>query len=206
MTIRNIISFTSSSLQRYKNSQLKHLNPWHNTKTISFSTTSQHTALELLNLAHNPQFSVKELRHAYFAAAKRCHPDSNDAKASKIDTTDQFLQLTEAYELLQEERISFHNDDDDRKDDMRYSDIVSKTEEQIFREACREHLGLDAETVEESKRCPLFREWLKGRTDASNVWNIFFMRYGGLAPMLRRKEVLKISNGNKDPGKRRRRR
>ena len=59
---------------------------------------------------------------------------------------------------------------------------------------------MDAEIVEESKRCPLFREWLKGRTVDAFLWNLFLMKHGGLAPMLRRKKVLNLTEGNGKKG------
>lgn len=142
------------------------------------STTA---ALELLNLTNKPNYTQLELRDAYFNAAKRCHPDSTFQKQSDdvnvYDLTSQFMQLTDAYEYLQKQNNEpFDEDDHEIK--------ISDNEEQIYRENCLEVLGLQAEVVEESKRCPLFRDWLRGNTDAALHWKIFFMLNGGLAPKL----------------------
>ena len=150
-----------------------------------------------------------------------CHPDSNDNKNEAVeDCTVRFLDITNAYELLQDRAkvgtnglnrnsngSDSENDSYDMEDD-RF--VIHESEEEKFRNACRDYLGLDADTVEESKRCPLFREWLKGKTDASFTWNNFFMLNGGLAPMLNRKKVFQLSNGDNENGgtltRRRRRR
>merc|ERR1712238_146490 len=63
-------------------------------------------------------------------------------------------------------------------------------------EACSQYLGVDAETVEESKKCVVFRDWLKGRTVLAFHWNFFLMSHGGLAPMLRQKKTLSLTNGD----------
>ena len=139
------------------------------------------SAERLLDLTDNPRYTARELRDAYFDAAKSCHPDStHEAKARKslapIDAARHFLEVTEAYELLRSgKNASFQTD----------ANFVTKSEEQEFRDACKEWLGLDAETVEESKRCPLFRRWLQGGTDAACHWNNFFFLNGGLVPKMR---------------------
>ena len=186
----------------------------------SFSSSSSSitiaNALKLLNLSHyKTKYSPKEIRDAYFTAAKKCHPDSpnakveydnndvddNDDERRKEYLTNQFHAITEAYELLQKYPIDVQNDDDTN------DCIISKSEEEDFRQACQEFLGVDAEIVEESKRCPLFREWLKGRTVDAFLWNLFLMKHGGLAPMLKRKKVLSIIEGDgSDNGKTKRRR
>jgi len=124
--------------------------------------------------------TLKELRHAYFAAAKKCHPDvvqanNNDNGSLSLD----FLQLTRAYELLQGEITQ-------NPDFIIQS--ISTDEEEEFREACQKVLGIKAEIVEECKQNPMFRKWLIGRTDAAAYWQSFFTQHGGLAPKLRPKQ------------------
>lgn len=194
-----------------------------------FSTNSSvhnvHAALHLLDLREK-NFSPKELRDAYFVAAKKCHPDahvrrtSSDSKQTKksedelkADLSIRFLEITEAYELLQKhpggtiKRSSkdrtTSNASNTGADDVSI-EFITKTEEQQFREACREYLGIDAEIVEESKRCPMFRIWLGGNTIDAFHWNLFLMKNGGLAPMLREKKVLHLDEGG-DATRRRRR-
>lgn len=164
------------------------------------------SAERLLGLTDSPRYTARELRDAYFDAAKSCHPDStHEAKARKslapIDAARHFLEVTEAYELLRSgKNASFQSD----------ASFVTKSEEQEFRDACKEWLGLDAETVEESKRCPLFRRWLQGGTDAACHWNNFFFLNGGLVPKLRPPAALigeggSSSSSSAGPGARRRR-
>ena len=128
------------------------------------------------------QYTVKELRTAYFQAAKQCHPDSQSSfhHQSKVesstttplmssDTTaeERFIMVTNAYEYLRQQlsavgtstKVNVDDDDDDTWTD--------EQEEEKYRAACMEYLGQPAEIVEESKRCPIFRQWLFGRTDAA---------------------------------------
>lgn len=186
-------------------------------RLVNSSRSAIRSAIDILNLSDKPNFNPRELRDAYFAEAKLCHPDSNTKRSAvpsephKHDSATQFHRINEAYDLLLKyptPTTGFSNGataedghSDDTDDD--FSHIVSKSEEQFFREACREYLGVDAETVEESKRCPLFREWLKGRSDAAFHWNNFFMLHGGLAPMLDRRRSPRISEDGE--GRRRRR-
>ena len=143
-------------------------------------------------------FTPKQLRDAYFTAAKLCHPDLNKTK-SEDELTERFLKITEAYEFLQKNKSS------EIEEEIDFSNIISKSEEQMYRDACMECLGLDAETVEESKKCILFRDWLKGKTDAAFTWNRFFMSHGGLAPMLRKRKNLAIGVGEFNGARRRKR-
>lgn len=125
--------------------------------------------------------TLKELRHAYFAAAKRCHPDvkseEEDTNSGDSEGGDHaFLEITRAYELLQGEIT--------KNEDLLVS-TISSSEEAEFRHACRTQLGVEAEIVEECKQNPIFRQWLMGRTDSAHHWRTFFLQQGGLAPKLR---------------------
>lgn len=121
--------------------------------------------------------TLKELRHAYFAAAKKCHPDTKpDNEDEEKGSDDAFLQITRAYELLQAEI---------NQTEILLESTISSSEEEEFRRACRTELGIDAEIVEECKQNPAFRQWLLGRTDAAYHWRVFFLQHGGLAPKLR---------------------
>lgn len=111
----------------------------------------------------------------------------NQTKSSK-ELSERFLKITEAYEFLQK-----HNKVGETTID--WTNIISKTDEQLYREACKKVLGLEAEVVEESKRCPLFRDWLKWNTDSAFHWNNFFMLNGGLAPMSGKNKTLSVGTG-----------
>eukprot|EP00978_Attheya_sp_CCMP212_P005765 scaffold12879_cov50-Attheya_sp.AAC.1 len=139
-------------------------------------------AKRLLGLVGS-KFDARELRYAYFEAAKRCHPDSSTAEEAA--DTRLFMEVTDAYEALQvvirhgpNNNINNNNSDEDN------DRFITILEEMHYRRACLDQLGVPAEVVEESKRCPLFREWLQGKTDAASYWKRFFMQFGGLAPML----------------------
>ena len=169
------------------------------------SSSSINSALDLLNLKRG--FSPRDLRDAYFSAAKKCHPDSQtvhtnipvdgDAK-KKQELSNMFLEVSEAYDLLQTcsiDKEGVTTGINGKSSDIDGMELITKSEEQYFREACREYLGVDAETVEESKRCPIFREWLKGKSIDAFHWNLFLMKHGGLSPMLRREKTEKLSDG-----------
>lgn len=140
---------------------------------------------------------MTELRFAYFQKAKECHPDvrpQGDQESSHYD----FLQVTMAYELLQQELTG--------KDPLNETVDISYSEEQAFRTACEQQLGLPAEIVEECKTNGMFREWLTGNTDSAHTWRNFFMQHGGLAPRLNRDANRAIGAGTIGAAASRRRR
>eukprot|EP00547_Thalassionema_nitzschioides_P005910 CAMPEP_0194201418 /NCGR_PEP_ID=MMETSP0156-20130528/1695_1 /TAXON_ID=33649 /ORGANISM="Thalassionema nitzschioides, Strain L26-B" /LENGTH=144 /DNA_ID=CAMNT_0038926605 /DNA_START=247 /DNA_END=681 /DNA_ORIENTATION=+ len=122
-------------------------------------------------LGLSTSFTARELRQAYLQAAKLSHPDLN-RHTSRYD----FQAVTEAYEFLSSQQKQGTLGDDLG---------ITAQEEEYFRESCQDWLGVSADVVEESKKCPMFREWLQGKTDAAMLWNSFFSLHGGLAPMLR---------------------
>mmetsp|Transcript_27658 Transcript_27658/g.31682 ORF Transcript_27658/g.31682 Transcript_27658/m.31682 type:complete len:294 (-) Transcript_27658:95-976(-) len=209
--------------RRYTSSSKANMN-YNNNNNITI-----YQAFDMLQLSHKKSFTQKELRDAYFTAAKLCHPDSSSSSIKQQHTRNKnnndddddddegeenykrnlaikFHAITEAYELLQDQHDINHDGVKiNHENENECYSYTSKTEEQHFREACREYLGVDAEIVEESKRCPLFREWLKGRTVDAFHWNNFLMLHGGLAPMLRKKKTMKLTQGDDDGKKRRRR-
>lgn len=126
------------------------------------------SARELLGLDANANVTARVLRQSYLKAAMRCHPDLQQNKDS-----DEFRKVTAAYEFLR----SGVNPDQDLG--------ITGQEDNEFRQACQDWLGLPGEVVEETKRCPMFRTWLDGKTDAAFRWRLFFALHGGLAPMLR---------------------
>ena len=144
------------------------------------STLSE--AKTVLGLVSSDSLSMKELRNFYFVAAKACHPDTKGDNAAAGDDDDghaRFIRLTEAYEFIQKTLLQTGAASDVATVD------ISASEDSIFRVACQEELGLAAETVEECKQNPGFRQWLQGNTDAAHLWRNFFMLHGGLAPRLR---------------------
>mmetsp|Transcript_527 Transcript_527/g.1326 ORF Transcript_527/g.1326 Transcript_527/m.1326 type:complete len:191 (-) Transcript_527:126-698(-) len=131
-------------------------------------TTSR--AKSMLGFAIDSKPTVIQLRQAYYEAAKLCHPDVKD-DGHKLD----FRDLKDAFEHLMK---GGHVTDDP-------SDEISLDEEQEYRRACIDVLGLKAEIVEESKQNPMFLHWLSGRTDGAQYWRNFFTAHGGLAQKLR---------------------
>jgi hypothetical protein len=147
----------------------------------SFSTRTSMTvssAMKMLGLSASDRISSKVLKDAYFQRAKECHPDSNHKFNSVEDATSHFVRLTDAYEFLTNCSVS------NSAEDLGINNIIPISEEEDYRRACMSSLGLTAEAVEESKRCPLFRQWLRGRSDSAAYWNSFLMLHGGLAPRL----------------------
>jgi curved DNA-binding protein CbpA len=125
--------------------------------------------------------TVQQLRHAYFEAAKLCHPDVKQDD-HKLD----FRELTEAYDHLMNGGHISHD---------QYEDIP-RDEEDEYRSACMEILGIRAEIVEESKQNPMFLRWLSGNTDGAQYWRNFFSANGGLSQKLRPLDGYLTSNGN----------
>ena len=119
--------------------------------------------------------TIKELRHAYFDAAKQCHPDlqRHKEKENGADALD-FRDITAAYEHLLNHQIN---------NGEKFQ--ISQDEEDTYRQACLDVLGVPADIVEESKQNPMFRHWLGGNTDGAQHWRAFFSGHGGLAEKLR---------------------
>ncbi|KAL3806550.1 hypothetical protein ACHAXA_010758 [Cyclostephanos tholiformis] len=144
---------------------------------------STSAAKSLLGFAEDEKFSIRELRHAYYEAAKRCHPDVVRPQQSggdgDSDSSLDFRDITEAYEHL----LGGDHSSQFSKEEL--ANIVSISEDEEYRLACHAKLGLPAEIVEESKQNPMFRRWLTGNTDAAHHWRSFFAAHGGLIPKLR---------------------
>lgn len=134
----------------------------------SMSISHFESARKILGLDASAKLSARVLRQSYLKAAMRCHPDLQQNKDS-----DEFRKVTAAYEFLQ----SGVAPDQDLG--------ITAQDDSDFRQACQDWLGLPGEVVEETKRCPMFRTWLDGKTDAAFRWRLFFALHGGLAPMLR---------------------
>ncbi len=134
----------------------------------------------MLGFSDDKRPSIRELRNAYFVAAKRCHPDvvnQQQSDGEEDNTTFDFRDITIAYEhLLNGDHIDYNPEEDS---------LVTRNEEEEYRDACKTMLGLPAEIVEESKQNPMFRKWLAGNTDAAIHWRSFFAANGGLAQKLR---------------------
>jgi hypothetical protein len=164
-------------------------------------TTLSEQVLGMCNEKQYPlQYTLKELRTAYFLAAKACHPDSHSSRTVPIERPSQsttssiitedgtaeerFILVTNAYEYLRQQLLMLgaRNHNNSHED---HDVFINELDEDRYRTACMEWLGQPAEIVEESKRCPNFRQWLFGRTDAAFYWQSFFMLHGGLAPQLR---------------------
>ncbi|KAL3788237.1 hypothetical protein ACHAW5_000833 [Stephanodiscus triporus] len=144
---------------------------------------STSAAKSMLGFAEDQKFSIRELRHAYFEAAKRYHPDVVRQQQSDGDEDNDspldFRDITEAYDhLLSGDHCTQYS-----KEEM--ANIVTVSEDEEYRQACHTMLGLPAEIVEESKQNPMFRRWLMGNTDAAHHWRAFFAAHGGLAQKLR---------------------
>lgn len=143
------------------------------------------TAKRTLGVLSSHEFQgAKDLRLVYLEAAKLCHPDIQD-KEDMVGDSHDFCEVTEAYEFLQTtltgRAASLYD--------------ITKEEEEAFRSACQDWLGVSAEVVEESKKCPMFRDWLSGRSESAQHWRSFFSINGGLAPMLQKNIAGFINRG-----------
>lgn len=150
------------------------------------------SAKSMLGFTEHCQFTIRELRHAYFEAAKLHHPDVIKQHPNRI--VFDFRDITNAYEhLLTSSHIISHISEDEP--------IITHDEEDEYRRACLDILGIPAEIVEESKKNPMFRQWLMGKTDAAMHWKMFLSKYGGLAEKLRpRVQIGKGVGGGKVGG------
>ena len=132
----------------------------------------------MLGFSEDKRPTIRELRNAYFVAAKRCHPDVVKQQHPGDEEAFDFRDITIAYEhLLHGDHIEYNPEEADN--------IVTRNEEEEYRDACKTMLGLPAEIVEESKQNPMFRKWLVGNTDAALHWRSFFAANGGMAQKLR---------------------
>lgn len=171
------------------------LSPWEARQILGLemdlsTTTTANAASSLSSIA-------QRLRAAYFRAAKQCHPDLVKSGTS-FDPAERFRLVTQAYELLQK-MLQHQNSDSNNANNNNNNSIfdefpmVDEEDEHRYRVACQEMLGQPAEIVEESKRCPMFRQWAMGKTDAAAYWRSFLMQHGGLAPRLNPKIMLTTS-------------
>ena len=159
---------------------------------IQWRQITTESAKSLLGLEHDT-FTVRELRQAYFEAAKLHHPDA--VKHTRIDTLNgkipDFIEITVAYEHLLQSSQSTDNHDSSTN----IHNIIDHDEETEYRTACLDILGIPAEIVEESKKNPMFRQWLMGKTDAAMHWKMFLSKYGGLAEKIRPR--VQVAEGKK---------
>lgn len=149
------------------------------------------TAKQVLGFPPHHRPTMKELRLAYFEAAKRTHPDSYSSLGTNNDGTgstggEDFCRVTEAYERLSGSCDMIGCGGRSKDDIMSWRLIISREEEEEYRRACQDVLGIPAEIVEESKQNPMFRHWLNGNTDGAQHWRAFFAVHGGLAQKLAR--------------------
>lgn len=149
------------------------------TTTIRLISTT--TAKQLLGFHPSDRPTIKELRAAYFEAAKKTHPDvAISSSNSSSCGGEEFCRITEAYERLLTSREVVTSSMGVEEGTWK----ISHEEENDYRQACQAILGIPAEIVEESKRNPMFRHWLGGNTDGAQHWRAFFAGHGGLAQKL----------------------
>ena len=140
---------------------------------------STSAAKSMLGFAEDQNFSIRELRHAYFEAAKQYHPDVVEQQNDDDSATIDFRDITDAYEHLLNGDHAHHYTGEELEN------MITIKEDEDYRQACQSQLGLSAEIVEESKQNPMFRRWLMGNTDAAYHWRSFFAAHGGLVQKLR---------------------
>lgn len=151
----------------------------------NMNSSSTRNAYRILGLSVDMVYTSKHIRDAYYKAAKRCHPDVPREEEEISRSAHEFIRLTDAYELLRRNYTVFSED------------VLQEDDEEQFRRACKEWLGLSAEIVEESKRCPMFRKWLTTGSQGAEHWLNFLCMNGGLAPRLR--SPTKLAEGFVDP-------
>ena len=150
------------------------------------------------------KFSARDLRKSYLMASKKLHPDVSTL--DKDAATKLFLEMTEAYEILQDLLLQAkaHTDaggdmhdfqsSNSRGDRMNDEDLLmSEEEEEEWREMCRLWVGTSAEHVEELKADPAWRLWLMGDTDGAGHWRTFLLNNGGLMPIYLRGQQHQLS-------------
>ena len=204
MVQRNLTAFISSKSKLVYSSLTVQSTTGHRSPKLQsiicdrlLTTSSALDLLQISNVGPNSPLSYQELRQSYFRAAKCCHPDlmksESNSPHSSHSAAELFLKVTDAYEFLLPSTIQGRGDVSNGDD---YSIQMTKDEEMEYREACELWLGISAEAVEETKRCPLFRQWLMGNTDSAIKWNMFLCLNGGLAPRLTVEPMLQIADGN----------
>ena len=158
------------------------------------STTAARSLLGLPEV-----FTPRQLRDAYFEAARSSHPDAVcDADAdddAPLASARSFIAVSEAYEKLR--GVPGEHD----------PSVVTGSEEDEFRSLCLVELGVTADAVEEAKRCPMFRIWLQNSSrnnDYANHWRRFLAMNGGLAPRLAPRTMLSSGGAGASAGPRRR--
>ncbi|MGK3746964.1 MAG: curved DNA-binding protein CbpA [Bacillariaceae sp.] len=176
---RNCLRRSYREILNYSYSREPFLSHQRNQQQCRYKITTS-KAKSILGLVDSKP-TVQQLRHAYFEAAKLCHPDVKQDD-HKLD----FRELTEAYDHLMNGGHISHD---------QYEDIP-RDEEDEYRSACMEILGIRAEIVEESKQNPMFLRWLSGNTDGAQYWRNFFSANGGLSQKLRPLDGYLTSNGN----------
>jgi len=167
-------------------------------RSRAFSSHAVFRAQRVLGLHEGGNYTGTQLRDAYYSSAKKCHPDliNSDDCSDIARAAHDFMRLSEAYEYLSKSnpRNSFVQQVQSQEDD--------------FRRACEDWLGVSPEVVEESKQCPMFRAWLLKGGKSAQTWLNFFRMHGGLAPQLCPKVGIsagEVQDSNKQPKRRHKR-